>query len=99
VFVQNHETEIINTYNDVIKVKRELGLLPKASVLWSAKIERVEPKPILAVAAYNQDIITAMKGKVKKDLNIGNLAGLYFFGDAIDLNLSLKKDKNKDLFI
>jgi hypothetical protein len=98
-FAQNHEAEIIETYNDVIEVKKELGLLPKDSALWSANIERVVPKPILAVAAYNQDIITAMKGKVKKDLNIDNLAALYFFGPAIDLNLPLKKDKNKELFI
>jgi hypothetical protein len=99
LFAKNHEAEIIKTYNDVIEVKRELGLLPKDSALWAAKIERVEPKPILAIAAYNQDIITAMKGRLKKDLNTDNLAALYFFGSAVDLNLSRKKDKNKELFI
>jgi hypothetical protein len=96
-FAKNHAAEIIKTYNDVIEVKRELGLLPKNSALWSAKIESVEPKPILAIAAYNQDIITAMKGRVKKDLNIDNLAALYFFGSTVDLNLA--KDTNKELFI
>ena len=99
LFANNHEAEIIKTYNDVIEVKRELGLLPKDSALWTAKIEHVEPKPILAVAAYNQDIITAMKSRVKKDLNTDNLAALYFFGSSVDLNLSRKKDKNKELFI
>ena len=99
LFAKNHEVEIIKTYNDVIDVKRELGLLPKDSALWTAKIEHVEPKPILAVAAYNQDIITAMKGRVKKDLNTDNLAALYFFGSSVDLNFSRKKDKNKELFI
>src|ERR1035438_2511590 len=54
-FAKDHEAEIIKTYNDVIEVKRELGLLPKDSALWAAKTERVEPKPILAIAAYNQD--------------------------------------------
>ena len=99
-FAKNHAEELIKTYNNVIEVKRELGLLPKGSPLWSAKIERVEPKPILAIAAYNQDIIDAMKGKVKKDLNTDNLAALYFFGSSpIDLNLARKKDKNKELFI
>jgi hypothetical protein len=98
VFAKNHEAEIINTYNDVIEVKRALRLLPKDSVLWSAKIERVEPKPILAIAAYNQDIINVRRELVEKDLNKDNLVALYFFGAAIDLNLPLKKDKNKDLY-
>jgi hypothetical protein len=95
-FAKNHAAELIKTYNDVIEVKRELGLLPKDSALMSAKIEHVEPKPILAIAAYNQDIITAMKGRVKKDLNTDNLAALYFFGSAVDLNLA--RGTNKELF-
>jgi hypothetical protein len=99
VFAQNHEAEIIKTYNDVIEVKRVLGLLPDDSALKSATIDKVEPRPILAVAAYNQDIIDVRRKLVEKDLNIDNLAALYFFGPAIDLNLPLKKDKNKELFI
>jgi hypothetical protein len=82
----------------VIEVKKELGLLPNGSALWSAKIEDVKPKPILAIAAYNQDIINARRGKVKEDLNTDNLTALYFFGPPIDLNLPRKKDKNKELF-
>ena len=96
-FAKNHAEELIKTYNDVIEVKRVLGLLPKDSALRAAKIERVEPKPILAIAAYNQEIINAMRGKVEKDLNTDNLAGLYFFGTDVDLNL--KSDKNKEIFI
>lgn len=96
-FAKNHAEELIKTYNDVIEVKRVLGLLPKDSALRAAKIEPVEPKPILAIAAYNQDIINAMRGKVEKDLNTDNLAGLYFFGTDVDLNL--KSDKNKEIFI
>ncbi len=75
-----------------------LGLLPNDSALKSAKIERVEPKPILAIAAYNQDIIDARKDKVKKDLNTDNLAALYFFGSSVDLNLTTRGG-NKELFI
>lgn len=96
-FAKKHEAKLIEAYNDVIEVKRELGLLPNDSALWSAKIERVELKPILAIAAYNQDIITAMKSRVKRDLNIDNLAALYFFGSTVDLNLA--KDTNKELFV
>jgi len=99
LFAENHAEELIKTYNDVIEVKKELGLLPKGSALWSANIEGVEPKPILAIAAYKQDIINARRELVKKDLNTKNLAALYFFGPAIDLNLPRKKDKNKEIFI
>jgi hypothetical protein len=64
VFAQNHAAEIIKTYNDVIEVKRVLGLLPNDSALKSAIIECVEPKPILAIAAYNQDIIDVRSWRV-----------------------------------
>ena len=67
--------------------------------MWSAKIERIEPKPILAVAAYKQVIIDAMKALVMKNLKEDNLAGLYIFGETADLNLSGDKSKNKELFI
>jgi hypothetical protein len=97
-FAENHADELIKTYNDVIEVKKELGLLPKGSVLWSAKIECVEPKPILAIAGHTQDIINARRGKVEENLDKRNLSALYFFGSSVDLNLSRKKDKNKVLF-
>lgn len=100
VFAENHAAELVKTYNDVIEVKRDLGLLPSDSTLKTVKIECVEPKPILAIAAYNQDIIDALRGKVEKDLNTDNLSALYFFGSSpIDLNLAQdKNDKNKKLF-
>jgi hypothetical protein len=96
-FARDHEENLIEAYNNVIEVKRVLGLLPGDSALKSARIDRVEPKPILAVAAYDQDIIDAKRDKVKKDLNIDGLAALYFFGSCADLNLT--RDKNKELFI
>jgi hypothetical protein len=96
-FAKNHAEELIKTYNDVIEVKRRLGLLPNGSVLKTAKIEYVEPKPILAIAAYDQNIIDAKKDKVLKGLNTDNLAALYFFGSSLDLNLA--KKKNGKLFI
>ncbi len=96
-FAKNHAEELIKTYNNVIEVKRELGLLPKGSPLWSAKIEDVEPKPIVAIAGYNQPVINARRRKVEEDLDTGNLAALYFFGPPIDLNLA--RGKNKQLFI
>jgi hypothetical protein len=96
-FAQKHGKRIIDAYNDVIEVKRKLKLLPSDSVLSSAKIESIESKPILAVAAYYQEIINAMKDRVKKDLNTDGLAALYFFGSTVDLNLD--RDTNKELFI
>jgi hypothetical protein len=98
-FAKKHEEKLIKAYNDVIAVKKKLQLLPSDSVLWSAKIERIELKPILAVAAYKQVIIDAMKALVKKDLKEDKLAGLYIFGETVDLNLASDKSKNKELFI
>jgi hypothetical protein len=56
-----------------------------------------EFKNAAAPVNVNQDIITAMKGRVKKDLNTDNLAALYFFGSTVDLNLA--RDTSKELFI
>ncbi len=98
-FAQKHADGLIDTYNDVIEVKKALGLLPNGSALKSAKIECVEPKPILAIAAYSQDIIDAMQKRVEDYLNIDNLAALYLFGSTVDLNLAQKKTQNKKLFI
>jgi hypothetical protein len=97
-FAVKHKKELIIAYNNVIEVKKSLGLLPKDSPLWSAKIECIEPNPILVIAAYDQDIIDAKRDKVKKDLNIEGLAALYFFGSTVDLNLTTKGG-NKELFI
>ena len=96
-FAEIHKDEIIKAYNNVIEVKKKLKLLPDSWALASAKIERVETKPILAIAAYRQDIIDALKVKVRKNLNIDGLAALYFFGSGVDLNLA--QDKNKELNI
>lgn len=96
-FARDHKEEIIDAYNNVIAVKKKLRLLPDSWALASAKIKRVEPKPILAIAAYRQDIIDAMKDKVTRDLNMDGLAALYFFGSGVDLNLA--QDKNKKLIL
>jgi hypothetical protein len=97
-FAEKHADELIKTYNDVIDVKKDLGLLPKESVLWSTKIENIEPKPILAIAGYTQDIIDARRAKVEENLDNTNLSALYFFGSSVDLNFPRKKDKNKVVF-
>ncbi len=97
-FAMSREKEIIRAYNNVIEVKRVLGLLPDDSSLKSVTIERVQPKPILAIAAYDQDIIDAKKDKVKKGLKTEGLAALYFFGSTVDLNLTTRGG-NKELFI
>ncbi|MGA9069318.1 MAG: hypothetical protein WB424_03620 [Terracidiphilus sp.] len=97
-FAKNHEKEILRAYNNVIEVKGVLGLLPDDSALKSVTIEYVQPKPILAIAAYDQDIILAKRDKVRKDLKTEDLAALYFFGSTVDLNLTAKGG-NKELFI
>lgn len=96
-FAHNYKGQLASTYNDVIRVKKRLNIIDNSS-LASVEIHDVEPKPILAIAGYNQTVIDAMKEKILKGpLNTSNLAGLYFFGTEVDLNL--KSDKNKEVFI
>lgn len=95
VFAIDHEEEIIKAYINVIGVKKRLGLLPDSWVLASAKVDRVEPKPILAIAAYRKDIIDAMKERVEDHLEKDGLVALYFFGSGVELNLA--RDQNKEL--
>ncbi len=96
-FAQNYKGQLVSTYNDVIRVKKRLKIIENSS-LASVEIQDVEPRPILAIAGYNQAVIDAMKREILKGpLNTSNLAGLYFFGTEVDLNL--KSDKNKEVFI
>ena len=96
-FAQKQKENIIEAYRNVIEVKTLLGILPKTSELATAKIERVEPRPILAIACSNQKYIDDWKHDIEKKLNTKQLAGLYFFGTNVDLNL--KSDTNKEVFI
>lgn len=101
IFAKKHEKHLIAAYNDVIQVKKKLGIIDQQSPLWNVVISRVEHKPILAVAGYKQIIIDAMKpeilGKNNDKLDTSKLAALCFFGNDSDLNL--KKGKNKEVYI
>jgi hypothetical protein len=96
-FAQEREGEILEAYRNVIQVKKILGILPETSELSLANIERVERKPILAIACSNQKYIDDWKHDVEKKLDTAQLAGLYFFGANVDLNL--RSDKNKEVWI
>jgi len=103
-FAKKHEPHLLDAYRNVLKVKRALGVISDGDYLASADIQRVEHKPILAIAGYNQALIDGMKDRIAKGstrdgsnaLETSNLAGLYFFGTEVDLNL--KKGENKEVF-
>ena len=90
-FAKNNKDDIINAYRNVIQVKKLLGILPATSELSTAEIERVEPMPILAIACSNQKYIDDWKHDITEKLNMEQLAGLYFFGTEVDLNLVVSK--------
>jgi hypothetical protein len=100
-FAKKHEEHLLAAYNDLIQVKKILGIIKPGSYLSDVTISRVEHKPLLAIAGYNQAIIDGMKERItgtdKEKLDTGNLSGLYFFGTEADLNLS--KGANKEVFI
>jgi hypothetical protein len=96
-FSRKREGEIIDAYRKVIRVKERLGILPNTSELATAEIERVEPRPVLAIACSNQKYIDDWKHDLEKKLDTEQLAGLYFFGTNVDINL--KSDKNKEVYI
>ena len=95
-FAQKHEAHLLEAYNEVLQVKKALGVITEGAYLASVDIQRVEHKPILAIAGYNQALIDGMEERIRKGLDTSNLAGLYFFGTEADLNL--KKGKNKEVF-
>jgi len=99
-FAKKHEEHLVDAYRNVLKVKKALGVISDGDYLASADIQRVEHKPILAIAGYNQALIDGMKDSIVKGshpLETSNLAGLYFFGTDVDLNL--KSGGNKEVFI
>jgi hypothetical protein len=98
-FAKKHEPHLLEAYRDVLKVKRALGVISDGDYLASVDIQRVELKPILVIAGYNQALIDGMRDRIvvgSHPLDTSNLAGLYFFGTDTDLNL--KEGKNKKVF-
>lgn len=102
VFARKHEAALVKAYNNVIEVKKALGIIETGSCLHGVVISHVESKPILAIAGYNQDVINGMLPRIldreKDKLDTTKLAGLYFFGTSVDLNLN-KSGGNKDVYI
>lgn len=104
-FAEKHEVRLVEAYQNVLGAKRALGVISDADYLASADIQRVEHKPILAIAGYNQALIDGMKERIVKGTNrngsnaleTSNLAGLYFFGTDTDLNF--RRASNKEVFI
>jgi len=97
-FAQKNEPQIIKAYQTALTTKKKLGIINESSFLASAAIEKLEPKPILAVAAYNQDVIDGLRSRIEAKLDTTNLSGLYFFGKDTDLNLH-KKTNNKTIYV
>jgi hypothetical protein len=98
-FAEKHEQHLLDAYRNVLKVKRALGVISDGDYLATADIQRVEHKPILAIAGYNQALIDGMKDRIvngSHPLETSNLSGLYFFGTDADLNL--RKGTNKEVF-
>jgi hypothetical protein len=100
-FAKKYEKQLMAAYNDVIQVKKKLGIIKPTSKLSDVVISKIEYKPILAIAGYNQNLIDGMRSRIldreKDKLDTSKLSALYFFGTDADLNL--KKGKNKDVFI
>jgi hypothetical protein len=96
-FAMKHEPRIISAYQEALATKKKLGIIDESSFLAGVAVNKLEPKPILAIAAYNQDVIDGLKTRIEENLDTSNLSGLYFFGTEVDLNLQ-NKTKNKAIF-
>lgn len=97
-FAKKYEEKIIKAYQDALATKKRLGIINESSFLAGVAVEKLEPKPILTIAAYNQDVIDGLRKRIEVNLDTTNLSGLYFFGMEVDLNLQ-NKTKNKVLFV
>lgn len=99
-FAIKNEGRIIEAYQDVINTKKKLGIIKNQSILAKVEISALEPRPLLVVAGFNQSVIDGLSDKIINHLQDSiyekRLAGLYFFGKDVDLNLH--KQKNKILF-
>ncbi len=98
-FALKNEGQIIKAYQDSINTKKKLGIIKTTSFLADAKIEAIEPRPILAIAGYNQNVIDGLSVKIRKNICTKYLAGLYFFGTDVDLNIQMRKHQNKEIFL
>jgi len=97
-FAKKHEEQIIKAYQAALTTKKKLGIIDESSFLAGVTVDKLEPKPILAIAAYNQDVIDGLRNRIVENLDTTNISGLYFFGKEVDLNLQ-NKTKNKVLFV
>ncbi|MCX5812391.1 MAG: hypothetical protein NT178_07585 [Proteobacteria bacterium] len=102
-FALKNGSQIIKAYNDAINTKKKLGIIRDASFLADVKIEAIEPRPILVVAGFNQNVIDGLSNNISCNLNKFSttkyLSGLYFFGKDVDLNIQKRKQKNKEIFL
>jgi len=98
-FALKHEGQIIEAYQNAITTKKKLGIIKASSFLADVKIEAIEPRPILAVAGFNQNVIDGLSRKIRCNLHTKYLAGFYFFGSNVDLNLWKREQKNKKIFL
>lgn len=97
-FARKNEGQIIDAYQNALATKKKLGIINEASFLANVAVEQLEPKPILAIAAYNQNVIDGLRSRIEENLDTTNLSGLYFFGQEVDLNLG-NNSKNKAIYI
>lgn len=96
-FARKNEEQIVKAYQDALVTKKKLGIITDSSFLADIVIEKLEPKPILAIAAYNQNVIDGLRSRIEENLDTANLSCLYFFGKTVDLNVG-NKTKNKVLY-
>ena len=101
-FALKHEGQIINAYQNAINTKKKLGIIKDTSFLANARVAAIEPRPLLVIAGYNQQVIDSLKCTIEINIDPAkkakHLAGLYFFGSDTDLNLQKKNLKNKEIF-
>lgn len=99
-FAKNNEDHIIEAYQNVIRTKIKLGIIKNQSRLAKAEISAIERRPLLVIAGFNQCVIYGLSNKIreylKESIYENRLAGLYFFGKDVDLNL--QKAENKILY-
>jgi len=99
-FAIKNEVRIIEAYQNVIKTKKKLGIIKDKSYLAKVEISAIEPRPLLIIAGFNQNVIDGLSKKIRahlyESIDKNRLAGLYFFGKDVDLNLH--EQKNKILF-
>ncbi len=99
-FLNRNENAIKQAYENAKEVKIALGLISNNSML--AQIDynniKIEQKPLLVVGCYGQKLIDKFKDEITNEVKDCAL-GVFFFGSTGgDLNLPIKRDKNKIIF-